>query len=140
MQRHATPHLEHICKRSFSVGIKWLGGRSLHTTRSIAQIFVGVLFDVSSHLYDLCCGSNCIYFYEGTIVRRLSLLLSFPCLTFPCLTLLDLLVYDLPFFSSTWLSPLLSSISSSLPLLLPFYLSTFSLFQPRSSREFAISP
>jgi hypothetical protein len=45
----------------------------------------------------------------------------------------------LPFFSSPWLSPLLSFISSSLPLLLPFYLSTFSSFQPHS-REFAISP
>ena len=53
--------------------------------------------------------------------------------------MLDLLVYVLPFFSSTWLPPLLSFISSSRPLLLPFYLSTFSSFQPRS-REFAISP
>jgi hypothetical protein len=53
--------------------------------------------------------------------------------------MLDLLVYVLPLFSSTWLSPLLSFISSSLPLLLPFYLSTFSSFQPHS-REFAISP
>ena len=35
---------------------------------------------------------------------------------------LDLLVYVLPFFSSPWLSPLLYFISSSLPLLLPFYL------------------
>ena len=32
-----------------------MGGRSLHTTKSIAQIFVGVVFDVSSHLYDFCC-------------------------------------------------------------------------------------
>jgi hypothetical protein len=28
-------------KRSFSVEIRWLGGRGLHTTRSITQIFVG---------------------------------------------------------------------------------------------------
>ena len=63
--------------------------------------------------------------------RRVSFLLSFPCLTF--------LYFVLPLFSSTWLSPLLSFISSSLPLLLPFYLSTFSSFQPHS-REFAISP
>ena len=48
-------------------------------------------------------------------------------------------VYVLPFFSSNWLPPLLSFISSRLSLLLPFYLSTFSSFQPRS-REFAISP
>ena len=47
-------------KRSFSVGIKWLGGRSLHTTRSIARIFVGVKLNVSSHLYDFCCGSDCM--------------------------------------------------------------------------------
>ena len=53
--------------------------------------------------------------------------------------MLDLLVYVLPFFSSTWLPPLLFFISSSRPLLLPFYSSTFSSFQPRS-REFAISP
>jgi len=39
---------------------------------------------------------------------------------------LDLLVHVLPFFSSPWLSPLLSVIASSLPLLLPFSLSTFS--------------
>jgi len=36
--------------------IKWLGGKTLHTTRSIAQIFVGVIFIVSPHLYDFCCG------------------------------------------------------------------------------------
>ena len=56
-------------------------------------------------------------------------LLSFPCLT----------VHVLPFFSSTWLPPLLSFIFFSLPLLLPFNLSTFGLIQPRS-REFSISP
>ena len=53
--------------------------------------------------------------------------------------MLDLLVYVLPFFSSPWLSPLLSVTASSLPLLLPFYPSASSSFQPRS-REFAISP
>jgi hypothetical protein len=52
MLRHTTPHLENKNKRSFSVGIRWLGGRNLHTTRSVAQIFVGVVFSVSSHLYD----------------------------------------------------------------------------------------
>jgi len=50
----------------------------------------------------------------------------------PFFPVLDLLVYDLPFFSSTWLPPLISFISSSLPLLLPFYLSHFDSFQPRS--------
>jgi hypothetical protein len=29
-------------RRGFSVGIRWLGGVGLHTTRSIAHIFVGV--------------------------------------------------------------------------------------------------
>jgi hypothetical protein len=37
---------------SISVGIRWLGGKSLHTTRIIAQMFFGVVFNVSSHLYD----------------------------------------------------------------------------------------
>jgi hypothetical protein len=32
------------------VGIRWLGGRSLHTTRSIAQKFLGVVLNVSSHI------------------------------------------------------------------------------------------
>jgi hypothetical protein len=45
----------------------------------------------------------------------------------------------LPSFSSTWLPPLISYISSSLPLLHPFYSSKFSSFQPHS-REFAFSP
>jgi hypothetical protein len=36
-----TSHLENKNKRSFSVGIRWLGGKGLHTTRSIAQIFFG---------------------------------------------------------------------------------------------------
>jgi hypothetical protein len=49
---------------------------------------------------------------------------------------LDLHVQVLPFFSLAWLPPLLSFISSSLPLLLPYYLSTIGSFQPRS-REFA---
>jgi hypothetical protein len=35
-------------RRGFSVGIRWLGGRGLHTTRSITQIFVGLVFNVSS--------------------------------------------------------------------------------------------
>jgi hypothetical protein len=47
MQRHTTSHLENKNKRSFSVGIKWLGGRSLHTTRSFVHIFAGVVFNVS---------------------------------------------------------------------------------------------
>jgi hypothetical protein len=61
MQRHTTSHLESTDKRNVSVGIRWLGGRSLHTTRSIAQIFVGIVFNVLSHLlYDFCCGSDCM--------------------------------------------------------------------------------
>ena len=44
MQRHNISPGKYN-KRSFTVGIRWLGGRSLHTTRSIAQIFVGVVFN-----------------------------------------------------------------------------------------------
>ena len=29
-------------RKGFSVGIRWLGGKGLHTTRSIARIFVGL--------------------------------------------------------------------------------------------------
>jgi hypothetical protein len=47
MQRHTTSHLKNKNKK-FSVGIRWLGGRSLHTTRSIAQIFVGVVINAVS--------------------------------------------------------------------------------------------
>ena len=36
------------------------GGRSLNTTRSIAQIALGVVFNASSHLYDFCRGSDCM--------------------------------------------------------------------------------
>ena len=50
MQRSTTSHLENK-KKSFSVGGRWLEGRSLHTTRSVAHIFVGVVFNVLSHLY-----------------------------------------------------------------------------------------
>jgi hypothetical protein len=42
------PGMEKKKKRSFSVGIRWLGGRILHTTRNIAQIFGGV--NSMSHL------------------------------------------------------------------------------------------
>ena len=38
-------------RKGFSVGIRRLGGRYLHTTRSIAQIFVWVVFNVSSPKY-----------------------------------------------------------------------------------------
>jgi hypothetical protein len=42
MQRHTTSHVENKNRRGSPVGIRWLGGRSLHTNRSIAQIFLGV--------------------------------------------------------------------------------------------------
>ena len=47
------------------MGIRWLGGKSLHTTRSITQILVGVqvVFNVSSHLHEFCCGSDYIKAY-----------------------------------------------------------------------------
>jgi hypothetical protein len=65
-------------------------------------------------------------------LHRLSFLLSFPCLTFS---------YTFcPSSHQPGCPPyFLTPISSSLPLLLPFYISTFSSFQPRSRREFAIS-
>jgi hypothetical protein len=47
-ETHYIPHPTWRIKISFSVGIRWLGGRSLHTTRSIAQIFVGVVFNIST--------------------------------------------------------------------------------------------
>jgi hypothetical protein len=47
-------------RRGVSVGIRWLGGRALHTTRSVALIFLGVVFNVSSHLYGFWCESECM--------------------------------------------------------------------------------
>jgi len=48
-------------RRGLSVGIKWFGGRALlHTTRSVALIFWGVVFNVSSHLCEFCCRSDCM--------------------------------------------------------------------------------
>ena len=38
-------------RRGFLVGIRWLGGRGLHTTRSVAHIFLRVVVDVLSYLY-----------------------------------------------------------------------------------------
>ena len=37
----------------------WEAGASLHTTKSIAHVIVGVVFKVSSNLYDLFCESDC---------------------------------------------------------------------------------
>jgi len=81
MQRHRTSHLENKNTRSLSVGIRWLGGRSLHTTRSIAQIFVEVVFSVLSHLMILvadliacrhdfheCCGTVTPSLWSGFLV------------------------------------------------------------------------
>ena len=65
MQRHSTSHLENK-QNNYLVGIRWLGGMGLHTTRSFAQIFVGVVFNVSSHLYDFCCG----YFFMSAVKLR----------------------------------------------------------------------
>ena len=52
-------------RRGFSVGIRWLGGRSLHTTRSIAHIFLGSM----SRLI-------CMIFVADLIACRLSLFIS----------------------------------------------------------------
>jgi hypothetical protein len=89
-------------------------------------------------IYNTWCSDHCLYLrgflltLHHCFLRRHQSMQAF-------IPVLDLPVYALPFFSSPWLSPLVSIISSSLPLLLPFYLSTFNSFQPRS-REFAISP
>jgi hypothetical protein len=61
------PGTRRIKIRSFSVRVRWLGGKSLHTTKSISHIFVGVVFKVSSQLYDFCCGSDCKYLRVGLI-------------------------------------------------------------------------
>jgi len=57
-----------VLKRiDFLVGIRWLGGRGLHTTRSIALTFLGVLFNLS-HLYDFVAGliaCRLIYFMSA---------------------------------------------------------------------------
>jgi hypothetical protein len=60
MQRHTTSHLENKNKRGFLVGIRWLEGKSLHTTsKNIAHIFMGVVLNVLSYLYDFC-ESDCM--------------------------------------------------------------------------------
>jgi len=60
--RKATQHPTWRIKKQdgFSMGIRRLGDRGLHTARSVAQIFVGVVFNVSSHLYDFCCRPGCM--------------------------------------------------------------------------------
>ena len=56
MQRHTTSHLENKNKRSLSVGSRWLGGRSLHTTRSIALRYLWGLCSVPvSSVWFLLC-------------------------------------------------------------------------------------
>ena len=49
-----------IKRRVFQWGAGGWKAEATHTTRSVAHIFVGVEFNVLSHLYDLCCGSNCM--------------------------------------------------------------------------------
>ena len=68
MQRHTTTHLENKKRKAFQWKTSWLGGTGLHTTSSTAQISLGGMLDVSSHLYGfsadlnacrldcLCCG------------------------------------------------------------------------------------
>jgi len=51
------------------VGSRWSGGRGLHTTRSIAQIFVGVVFNAMSRL-------NCMTLVVGLIACRLDFFMS----------------------------------------------------------------
>jgi hypothetical protein len=67
MQRHTQHPTWRIKVKSFSVGIRWLGGTSLHTTRSIAQIIVG-----------LCSMSRlmCIISVADLVACRLNLVVS----------------------------------------------------------------
>jgi len=65
MQKHTTSHLENKNRKILSVGCRWLGGRSLHTTKSIAQILVGIV--IMSHLYD---------FFAGLVACRLNFFMS----------------------------------------------------------------
>ena len=52
MQRQTTSHqADESLKNKRGKAFQWLGGRGLHTTRSIAQMFLGVVFDASSHPY-----------------------------------------------------------------------------------------
>jgi len=47
--------------KGFSMGIRWLGDKGLHTIRSMAKIILRVLaFDVASGLNDFCCGPDCM--------------------------------------------------------------------------------
>jgi hypothetical protein len=59
MQRHNIPFEEEFISGD-QVLNQWLGDRGLHITRIITQIFVGVVFNVSSHLYDFGCRSDCM--------------------------------------------------------------------------------
>jgi hypothetical protein len=58
---NVTPHNSHLEKEKrngLSMGIR-LGGKGLHTTRSIAQLFWGVVLNVSSHLYNIVALMAC---------------------------------------------------------------------------------
>ena len=62
------------CELKTGKAFLWESGggsrRSLHTNRSIAQIFVGVVFEFSSHLYNFCCAR--IMFCIGIIGHQRS--------------------------------------------------------------------
>jgi len=57
--KDAKTHLENKNKKIREAfqwsGIRWLGGRGLHTTRSIAQKFLRVAFNVASDLNGYWC-------------------------------------------------------------------------------------
>jgi len=51
MQWQTTSHqADESLKNKRGKAFQWLGGRGLHTTRSTAQIYLGIVFDASSHL------------------------------------------------------------------------------------------
>jgi hypothetical protein len=54
-------HLENERGKAFQWGSGGWGGKGLRTTRNIAQISLGIVFNVSFHMYESFCGSDCMY-------------------------------------------------------------------------------
>ena len=53
-----------ITREDLVLLINKLSAPHLHTTKSIAQISLGAVFNVSSYLYEFGCGSDCMYFFH----------------------------------------------------------------------------
>ena len=59
-EKHTTSHLENENKKSLSMRSRCLGNRSLQNIKSIAQVSLGVVLNVSCYLYGFCCGPDCM--------------------------------------------------------------------------------